>query len=500
MKNFTTPRIFTLTIAMVLLAGSLVQISATAGYLDAVSVSIGFVDQLMRSAAVVTPKETAPAIVDDAPLSPGTWDGNDTDAFWTSNGNWTGIGGAGAGDSLHFPGGASRRTNTNDFGVNTSFNSIQFEQGAGCLPNNCNYVINGNQMFIENGIVSLVNGGSAGPIFNANIVLGASQTFANVANIPAPFTFNGVVNLNTHTLTFDVGGGATTVMNGLINGTGGITKTGTGKLTINGDGNGFGFTNLNDGILEVGSSGTLGEIELNGGDLIGTGSVDDINGATASAGTIAPGNGGTTTGILTSVGFLNISAQKTVAVDLNGTTAGGGVNGYDRLNITGGGAALNGATLTVSMGFTATVGQQFTILQTTDTILTRFAQGTSIVAEGQLFTITYNPTSVVLTAQGTSRTWDGGGADNNWFTAANWSNDLVPLDGMDLIFPAGVPANRLSSFDTLVGLHVRTLTFGGMDYLINGDAVTLSDGIIVNTAATGTVGPIFNPNIVLTQP
>ncbi len=33
------------------------------------------------------------------------------------------------------------------------------------------------------------------------------------------------------------------------------------------------------------------------------------------------------------------------------------------------------------------------------------------------------------------KTWDGGGADNNWGTAANWLNDVAPVAGDDLIFP-----------------------------------------------------------------
>ncbi|MEP6705839.1 MAG: hypothetical protein ABJB34_13615, partial [Acidobacteriota bacterium] len=34
------------------------------------------------------------------------------------------------------------------------------------------------------------------------------------------------------------------------------------------------------------------------------------------------------------------------------------------------------------------------------------------------------------------RTWDGGGADTNWQTAANWSADVAPAANDDLVFPA----------------------------------------------------------------
>ena len=35
-------------------------------------------------------------------------------------------------------------------------------------------------------------------------------------------------------------------------------------------------------------------------------------------------------------------------------------------------------------------------------------------------------------------TWDGGGADNHWTTAANWAGDVAPQPGDDLVFPSGV--------------------------------------------------------------
>src|SRR5262245_25659001 len=42
-------------------------------------------------------------------------------------------------------------------------------------------------------------------------------------------------------------------------------------------------------------------------------------------------------------------------------------------------------------------------------------------------------------------TWDGGGSDNNWTTAANWAGDVAPTPnaGDILVFPAG--AGRLTT-------------------------------------------------------
>src|SRR5262245_12819137 len=36
-----------------------------------------------------------------------------------------------------------------------------------------------------------------------------------------------------------------------------------------------------------------------------------------------------------------------------------------------------------------------------------------------------------------TRVWDGGGANNQWATAANWVGDVAPATGDDLVFPGG---------------------------------------------------------------
>src|SRR5688572_4000265 len=128
-------------------------------------------------------------------MSTETWSGGDSnDSLWTSNDNWAGIGGAGAGDDLVFPASAARKTNTNDFDVNTSFNSLTF--------NGTGYVISGNQIILADGITNNPGAGTA-PIFNPNILLSADQTFNSVSN---HVELNGVVNLNGFRLTLDGAG------------------------------------------------------------------------------------------------------------------------------------------------------------------------------------------------------------------------------------------------------------------------------------------------------
>ena len=343
-------------------------------------------------------------------LSTETWSGDDSnDNFWTSNDNWDGIGGAGAGDDLVFPSVASRLSNNNDFDTNTSFNSLTFNGNA--------YIITGNQIELTGGVVNNPSGGGNPPRFVPNILLGASQSFNSLTS---HVELDGVVNLNGHDLTL-TGAGDHRFDGQVSRGTGtgsGITKNGNGTARFFGDSPNAPTVSLNTGtmVIEAGAIyddanmnvnggslivlGAAGTSVLNGGTLRGTGTVSLIS-VLGSGGTIAPGNTGTSTGILTSTGNVNPQANlDTLEIDLNGTTVG---TQYDRLTSTGGDINLNGANLSGSVGFATTAGQTFTIVTTSgagNTISGQFAQGTSVVIGGILFTITYSSTSVVLTTVG----------------------------------------------------------------------------------------------------
>ena len=98
-----------------------------------------------------------------------------------------------------------------------------------------------------------------------------------------------------------------------------------------------------------------------------------------------------------------------------------------------------------------------------------------------------------LTASGTIRTWDDGGADANFSTAANWSPDGVPANGDDLVFPAAAPAtvtNDLSSrtFDSLSFPAGVTLA---------GNAFTLTGGITLSNSGAGRSAVTITANITL---
>jgi hypothetical protein len=78
-------------------------------------------------------------------------------------------------------------------------------------------------------------------------------------------------------------------------------------------------------------------------------------------------------------------------------------------------------------------------------------------------------------------TWDGGGSDNNWTTAANWVGDVAPVAGADLVFTGRVGTTPNNDF--AAGTAFSSITFTNGGFTLTGNAVTL-------TGTSG--GGIFN--------
>ena len=92
------------------------------------------------------------------------------------------------------------------------------------------------------------------------------------------------------------------------------------------------------------------------------------------------------------------------------------------------------------------------------------------------------------------RTWDGGGVDSNWQTAANWAGDVAPVAGDDLVFPAIAPQfSANNNFPLLTSF--RSITIEGGTYTLSGNFIRLTNGLTVN-AGTQTV----NIAVTLTAP
>ena len=72
--------------------------------------------------------------------------------------------------------------------------------------------------------------------------------------------------------------------------------------------------------------------------------------------------------------------------------------------------------------------------------------------------------------------WDGGGADNNWSTAANWDNNVVPVFPSPLTF-AG--STRLNNNNDLTGISASSITFDAAAgaFVLNGNSLGLNGNI-----------------------
>ncbi|HRT59041.1 MAG TPA: hypothetical protein P5038_20640, partial [Candidatus Paceibacterota bacterium] len=79
-----------------------------------------------------------------------------------------------------------------------------------------------------------------------------------------------------------------------------------------------------------------------------------------------------------------------------------------------------------------------------------------------------------LNAQAAVKTWDGS-SSGNWATAANWTGNVAPVDGDDLVFPPG--AANLANTNNFAALKVSSIVFTGSGYTLRGNALTVTNGI-----------------------
>ena len=173
--------------------------------------------------------------------------------------------------------------------------------------------VSGGSALADNGAVSM--GTTSGVL-----LLNANETIGSLAGGGSQ---GGNVNLQTYTLT--VGGNeASTNFAGTISGTGGITKTGAGSLTLSRSNTYGGTTSISNGTLIYGANAALPSGVSAAGVAIGTAGVLDINGRTGSNATIngLSGTGTIINNSLGSSGVITLGANNATST-FNGTLTNG---------------------------------------------------------------------------------------------------------------------------------------------------------------------------------
>jgi fibronectin-binding autotransporter adhesin len=298
------------------------------------------------------------------------------------------------------------RSDASSYGGAVSGSGVVTQNGAGALTLSGNNSHSGGTN-LSNGTLNINSTTALGATASAfTIAAGvtidnttsASITLAN--NNPQTwngnFTFTGTQGLVMGTGAVTLGATPTITVSantltegGVISGSSyGIVKAGGGTLTLSGQNTYGGGTTVSTGTLFVtnsaGSATGTGGVTVNGGTLGGTGIISGTVAINSTA-TLSPGTTGT--GTLTIGNNLTFASGSTLAITLNGATAG---SGYDQVNQTGGTVSLGGnAVLSLTLSYSPAEGQAYTIISVpgTSTPATGKFNGLN---EGDTINATYN--------------------------------------------------------------------------------------------------------------
>lgn len=211
--------------------------------------------------------------------------------------------------------GTTNRTNISGTAVVTAANVLVGDATSGTLN------LNGGTLRV-NTIADAAGGGVPQVNFNGTSVVALSDQAEFLPGLDTAETEVQAGGILIDTTTFSIGIGAG------LDGVGGLTKTGTGTLTLSGANTYAGLTTISSGTLAVIGS-VSGNINIaTGATLAGNGTVGSV--AVAEGATLAPG---TSPGTL-SVGNLGLLSSTTLAYELD-TPGIVGSNVNDLISVTG---------------------------------------------------------------------------------------------------------------------------------------------------------------------
>ena len=417
-----------------------------------------------------------------------TWTGRTNDAVcapfdeinaWSMPCNWSGKVVPSAGDNLVF-GASPQPTSDNTFTAGTTIGAITISRG---------HTVDGNRIALTGGIT-----GSDGTINLDSITLNGDQSFTAPTST-LPLLVHSAISTSGNSLT--LGGAGLITMHGVIVGTGRILVSGTGRKVLTANNTYTGSTQIEAGTLIINGSQPSSDILVTGTSTLGGKGVvraiesvlaQDAQPFVISPGVDGPGSFSVENGLL----FGNAGPWM-LEIDLNGQVAG---LGYDRLAVGSIVELGDNAQLEVTLGgsFIPSPGDTFIVIDNVgfQEVFGQFQglpDGASFVIGNTTFVIGYHGgdgNDVVLHVP-TTRTWDGGGADANWRTAANWVEDIAPEIGDSLDFPSTfLGKTNVNDFPDVIpsGTTFGTIRITTGAYDISGSAIRLTTGLVVDSSSS----------------
>ena len=367
---------------------------------------------------------------------------------WSTTGNWSGGAGATNGNALIFSG-TDGGVTSNDLTLDP-IPSLTFSAAAGA------YTLNGNALtFGSNGIL---NSSAATQTIGLNLTQGANSSITATGGA---IVFSGSLDNAGYTLSLT---GASNLSTGLLLGSGTITKTGAGTLTLNGA-VATTTVNVTEGTLALGAVDLLANTAAL---TLSSGATFDLGGFSDTVATYnQSGNATLTNGTLTAANY-NLTGG-TISGNLgggtltaaSGTTTLSGVIGATTVNISGGTLITSAtnrlddtAALTLSAG-TLTLGGN-------DTVGSLTLSGGTLGGTGTLTATTYDLNSGTL--------------------SVNLGAGTLNLNATQTL--------SVTSASAAVNITAGTTTLGSANRLTGTPAVTLSAGTTLTLGGAETIGSL----------
>jgi outer membrane autotransporter protein len=242
---------------------------------------------------------------------------------------------------------------------------------------------------INNGGTLQMLGPSALSPGATTVAAGGTLDLNNFSNSVGSLAGAGDVTLRSATLTSG-GNDTTTTFSGVLSGTGGLTKIGTGTMTLSAANTYSGNTTVNAGTLGLGTGGSLSSstaLVINGGTF-------DLNGHTQTVGALSGGAGGTLAlgsgalrydpgsgstsfgGTITGTGSLTIASGELELSGINTYT--GGTTNNSNLQIRGG-SILGGVTNNGELIFTNSSTITFSNVVSGSGSVRQYGNGTTVL-------------------------------------------------------------------------------------------------------------------------